>query len=94
MLQILKITFSKNHDIKGYIIMGHNCVKIVHVAKNRIFLEISLNWFFSSYSALSCGKVSNEIAGADPVAKVCIILVHNQVKIPIWSEKTFWGNFT
>lgn len=40
MLQILKITFSKNHDIKGCIIMGHNCAKIAHVAKNRIFLEI------------------------------------------------------
>ena len=40
MLQVLKITFSKNHDIKGCIIMGHNCAKIAHVAKNRIFLEI------------------------------------------------------
>ena len=94
MLQILKITFSKNHDIKGCIIMGHNCAKFAHVTKNRIFLEIWLNWFFSSYFALSCGKVSNEIAGADPAAEVCIILVHNQVKIAHLIRKTFSGNFT
>ena len=39
MLQIFEITFSKNHDIKGCIIMAHDCAKIAHVAKNRIFLE-------------------------------------------------------
>ena len=42
MLQIFEITeiiLKKNHDIKGCIIMAHDCAKITHVAKNRIFLE-------------------------------------------------------
>ena len=62
---------SKSLDIDFHN-LGHNLLKIVHLAKKMIYLEISHKWFLSTYSALSCSKVwKNSLRGS------CNIKLHS-----------------
>ena len=57
--------------------------------QKRIFLEISLKWFLSTYCTVSCYKIWKKILRVDPEISACII----GQKLPIHPKRFFGGNF-
>ena len=70
--------------------MDHNWVKIVHYAQMRIFWQISLKRFLSTYWPLSRYKICKNILAADLEIQICIILDHNRAKI---AHLAYWEYF-
>ena len=52
-----KKTLTEDSQIYAFIILGHNQVKIAHLAQRRILWGISHKWFLSTHCALSHCKV-------------------------------------
>ena len=59
MPQSLKKIIRVNLEIWACIISVHNWAKISHWAQKSIFWEISLEWFFCTWSVLWCRKTWN-----------------------------------
>ena len=76
---------------KAWIILGQNHANIVHLAQKSIFWEVTLNWFLSTFWALSCCKVWKKNFQADLDIKTCTMFGHTQAKIANLAQKRiFW----
>ena len=78
MLQKIKKILIADPEIQASIILGHNCVKIAHVAQIVIFFGKSLSPVMPQ---------RKKILGMDPEIQACIILDPNWVRINHLAQK-------